>query len=174
MLKRKLGAAALVLALALVAFAGQDGARQPADRSFTFRPGQPVYIAAFHRVHEPGLYPSGARDRYVLRNDVEFEAHLRKEFEKKRAFKVADKLSEAELVFLAYREDDAAEAYSLAPDKYIEWKNQLDPATGQFDLDDLREEAYGRYVAGHFKLPTSGRISNRLVKKFHEATIRKS
>lgn len=174
MLVRKLGAAALVIALALAALAGQESARKPAARAFTFRQGQPIYIAAFHRVHEPSVYPTGARDRYVLRNDVEFEAHLRKEFEKKRVFQLADKLSEAEVVFLAYREEDAAEGYALAPDKYTEFKSQLDPLTGQLDLDALREAAYGRYVAGHFKFATSGRISNRLVKKFHEAAIRKS
>ena len=162
------------MALELVALAGQDGSRKAADQSGAFRPGQSIYIAAFHRVHEPGLYPRGARDRYVLRNDVEFEAHLRKEFEKKRVFRLADKLSEAEVVFLAYREEDAAEGYALAPGKYAEFKKQLDPLTGQLDLDALREAAHGRYIAGHFKFATSGRISNRLVKKFHEATSGKS
>lgn len=173
MIKRKLGATALLIALALIAFAHQDSERKPASQSFTFRRGQPIYIAAYHRIHEPTLYSTGTRDRYVLRNDLEFESHLKKEFEKMRTFKVADKLSEAEVVFLAYLEEGTAEGFALAPDKYTEFKSQLDPVTGQFDLDALREAAYGRYMAGHFKFASVRRISNHLVKKFHEATITK-
>ena len=173
MLKRKLGAVALVVAALAATLAAQDGERKPADQAFAFRRGQRVYIAAFHRVHEPAVYPTGARDRYLLRNDVEFEAHLRKEFLKRRVYLLADKLSQAEVVFLAYREEDAAEGYALAPETYTELKEQIEPQAGQLDLDALREAAYGRYMAGHFKLPTSGRISGSLVKKFHEATVPK-
>lgn len=155
-IKQKLAGTALLIALAVMTFANQENALRPA----TSRPGQPIYIAAYHR------------NRYVLRNDLEFETHLKKEFDKMRTFKVTDKLSEAEVVFLAYLEKGTAEGYVLAPGKYTEFKRQLDPVTGQFDLDALREAAYGRYVAGHFKFASVRRISNHLVKKFHEAIVK--
>lgn len=38
----------------------------------------------------------------------------------------------------------------------------------QFDLDALRNAAFGRYVIGPLKLPTLSRLSDRLVKQFRE------
>ncbi len=38
----------------------------------------------------------------------------------------------------------------------------------KFDLDLLREAAFGRYLIGPLKLPTITRLSDRLVKKFRE------
>ena len=37
-----------------------------------------------------------------------------------------------------------------------------------FDLDALREAAFGRYLIGPLKLPTVTRLSDRLVKQFRE------
>ena len=34
----------------------------------------------------------------------------------------------------------------------------------KFDIDALREASYGRYLAGPLKLPTLGRLTDRLVK----------
>ena len=38
----------------------------------------------------------------------------------------------------------------------------------KFDLDALRDAAYGRYLVGPLKLPTLSRLSDRLVKQFRE------
>jgi hypothetical protein len=38
----------------------------------------------------------------------------------------------------------------------------------KFDLDALRDAAYGRYLIGPLKLPTLTRLSDRLVKQFQE------
>jgi hypothetical protein len=38
----------------------------------------------------------------------------------------------------------------------------------RFDLDALRNAAFGRYIVGPLKLPTLTRLSDRLVKQFRE------
>jgi hypothetical protein len=38
----------------------------------------------------------------------------------------------------------------------------------RYDLDALREAAFGRYVIGPLKIPTLSRLSDRLVKQFRE------
>jgi hypothetical protein len=38
----------------------------------------------------------------------------------------------------------------------------------KFDLDALRDAAYGRAISGPLKLPTLGRLSSRLIKDFRE------
>ena len=38
----------------------------------------------------------------------------------------------------------------------------------KFDLDALREAAFGRYVIGPLKIPTVTRLSDRLVKQMRE------
>ena len=170
MVNHRVGAAALlVVLLSATPFTGQDRARRTGEQSFVIRRGQSVYIAAYHRVHDVAPHHTTAADHYLMRNDLEFEAHIRSEFQKQKAFRVADKLSDAEFVFMVYREDHAAEAYVLAPDKYLELSALLEQsAQGGFDLHSLREAAYGRYLSGHVRLPTHGRMSGRLVKEFHK------
>ena len=164
MIKQKLSAITLLLALAPITFASEAGERKSASQPFTFRRGQAVYIAAFHPIHNIAHYPASSVAASPFIDDLDFEARLKKEFEKKLVFKVASKLSEADFVFLAYIDESAAEGFTLAPQKYSEFKNKL-------DLDAIREAAYGSYVVGPFRIPTLGKISNRLVEKFQKTAI---
>ena len=43
----------------------------------------------------------------------------------------------------------------------------------KFDLDALREAAFGRYLIGPLKIPTVTRLSDRLVKQFQEKRVSK-
>jgi hypothetical protein len=38
----------------------------------------------------------------------------------------------------------------------------------KFDLDGLRDAAFGRFMVGPLKLPTLSRLTDRLVKQFQE------
>jgi hypothetical protein len=44
----------------------------------------------------------------------------------------------------------------------------------QFDLDALRDAAFGRYLVGPLKLPTLGRLTDRLVKQLRERVAKPS
>src|SRR6185503_3575300 len=143
--------------------ARQGGERQTQRQSLTVRRGQTAYIAAFrqfhheHRATEPAV---------KVIQELDVERRVRKEFEDLGFFKVVDKLSEAEFVFLVYVDSSTAEGLTLPPEKYRQAKEK-------FDLDMLREAAYGRYLVGPFRIPTLGRISDRLSKSFHKDVMKR-
>ena len=153
----------LVIVLMPVAFGRQDSGRTMQAESLTFRRGQPVYIAAFrqviHREDKTTSHTVG------IAQELDVEKRVRKEFEDSRFFKVVDKLSEAEFVFLVYVDSSTGEALTLAPEKYRQHKEK-------FDLDTLREAAYGRYLVGPFLIPTLGKISDRLSESFHKDAMK--
>lgn len=159
--KKLLQGFVLVIALALTGFTQQNIGPTVPGQSAAFRQGQPVYIAAFRQAihHER----RGTEHTALVAQELDLEKRVRKEFEAIGVFKVVDKISEAEFVFLVYVDSSTAEGLVLVPEKYRQLKEK-------FDLDMLREAAYGRHIVGPFKLPTSGKISDRLVKKFHEGS----
>ncbi len=65
-----------------------------------------------------------------------------------------------DFVFLISLDDSAMEGLAIPLDAYRQHFKE------KFDLDALREAAHGRYLAGPLKLPTLGRLSDRLVKDF--------
>lgn len=159
MIRRILGGSVLILALTLTGLSRQSGESKIPGQSFSFRRGQAVYLAAFrqviHREHT-------TTDHMVtIVQELDIERRVRKEFEALQIFKVVDKPSAAEFVFLVYVDGSTAEGLALAPEKYAQSK-------GKFDLDALREAAWERAQVGPYKIPTLGKISNQLVKKFHE------
>ena len=79
-----------------------------------------------------------------------------------RFFKVAEKLSEADFVFLVSLDESSIEGLAITLDAYRQHFKE------NFDLDALREAAIGRYLIGPLKLPTVTRLSDRLVKQFQE------
>ncbi len=155
--------AALAFAL-LLAAARAAGAQTP-TQPFAFRQGQSVYIVAFTRtlVNVGADSEGGAgayRDYFDFQLDAEKE--VREAFEQWRFFRVADKPSEADFVFLVNFHGSAMEGLALpfpAYDRHFKEK---------FDLDSLRDASFGRATAGPLKLPTLGRLSDRLVKDFRE------
>jgi len=65
-------------------------------------------------------------------------------------------------VFVVYIHDSAAEGLAIAPENYNQFKDDLYKS----DLVASRETAYGRYLVGPYKIPTLGKITTALVKKF--------
>jgi len=87
---------------------------------------------------------------------------VRNEIEKWKFFRVADKPSEADFVFLVSYHYSTMEALAVPFDAYERHFKE------KFDLDALRDAAYGRAISGPLKLPTLGRLSSRLIKDFRE------
>jgi hypothetical protein len=129
------------------------------------RQGQSVYIVAFTRA----LITVGAdsegqggqpKDFFDFQLDV--EKKVRDEIEKWKFFRVADKRSEADFVLLVSYHYSTMEALAISLDTYDRHFKE------KFDLDALRDAAYGRAISGPLKLPTLGRLSSRLVKDFRQ------
>jgi hypothetical protein len=156
----------LLLAAAQAAPAQTDAqAPTPTRQPFSFRQGQTVYIVAFTRA----LITVGAdaegnggqpRDYFDFQLDV--EKKVRTELEKWKFFRVAEKPSEADFVLLVSCHYSTMEALAISFDTYNRHFKD------KFDLDELREAAYGRAISGPLKLPTLSRLSSRLIKDFRQ------
>lgn len=159
---RPSAALAFVFLLAAAA-AAQTPTPQP--QPFNFRQGQSVYIVAFTRAiitvgtdsEGNGGYP---KDYFDFQLDA--EKKVRTEIEKWRFFRVADKPSEADFVLLVSYHYSTMEALAIPFDAYERHFKE------KFDLDALRDAAYGRAISGPLKLPTLSRLSSRLIKDFRE------
>jgi hypothetical protein len=158
-------APALALALLLLAAARPAGA-QTGPQPFSFRPGQSIYIVAFTRTLLPVTSGSGESPAVTYRDYFDYqldaEKKVREKIEEWRFFRVADKPSEADFVFLVSLHGSAMEGLAIPFDAYNRHFKE------KFDLDALRESAHGRYLAGPLKLATLSRLSDRLVKQFRE------
>ena len=158
---RPAAALAFVFLLAAAAAAQTATPQQP----FGFRRGQSVYIVAFTRaIITVGTDPEGngghPKDFFDFQLDA--EKKVRNEIEKWRFFRVADKPSEADFVFLVSYHYSTMEALAIPFDAYERHFKE------KFDLDALRDAAYGRAVSGPLKLPTLSRLSSRLIKDFRQ------
>jgi hypothetical protein len=143
----------------------QDGNRETAVRPFTFRQGQAVYIVAYHTIEHftaYGRYPVPPTN--VVDAHLPAEQRVRKEFEQRRVYKVVEKASEADFIFLVVIHDSAAEGLALPPEKYAQYPSKI-------GIEAMREAAYARSAVGPFKIHTLGKISDRLVEEFHKKTI---
>lgn len=140
----------------------------PPPQPFSFRPGQTVYIVAFTRAlitvgadaEGQGGYP---KDYFDFHLDV--EKKVRDEIEKWKFFRVADKPSEADFVLLVSYHYSTMEALAISFDAYERHFKE------KFDLDALRDAAYGRAISGPLKLPTLSRLSSRLIKDFRQKSF---
>ncbi|HEV2705190.1 MAG TPA: hypothetical protein VGV59_04655 [Pyrinomonadaceae bacterium] len=155
-----------VLALCFVGFADARVSAQTPSSPFAFRTGQTVYIVAFRKAQPPVAVDSSngtvvARTDY-FDYDLDAERKVRSKIEDWHFFRVAEKPSEADFVLLVNLDDSSIEGLALPFDAYRQHFKE------KFDLDALREAAYGRYVAGPLNLPTLSRLSDRLVKQFRE------
>jgi hypothetical protein len=153
---RPLAALAFVLLLAAAA-----AAQTPTQQPFSLRQGQSVYIVAFTRTlitvgsdsEGNGGHP---KDYFDFQLDV--EKKVRTEIEKWKFFRVAEKPSEADFVLLVSYHYSTMEALAISFDTYNQHFKD------KFDLDRLRDAAYGRAISGPLKLPTLSRLSSRLIK----------
>ena len=153
-------APALVVAIIFLAAAAGNGQSNP--QPLTFRSGQSMYIVAFcvnqYYLNEA---PTDGRREYIS-YDLAAERKVRKRIEEWNYFKVAEKLSEADFVFLVHLDNSSMEGLAVPLEAYRQHLKE------NFDLDALREAAFGRYLIGPLKLPTVTRLSDRLVKQFRE------
>jgi hypothetical protein len=154
-------AALAFVCLLLAAAAAQTPTRQPSN----LRQGQSVYIVAFTRtLITVGTDSEGSggqpKDYFDFQLDV--EKKVRNEIEKWKYFRVADKPSDADFVLLVSYHYSTMEALAISFDTYNQHFKD------KFDLDALRDAAYGRAISGPLKLPTLSRLSSRLVKDFRE------
>ena len=133
-----------------------------AAQPFGFREGQSVYIRAFHTIEHStarraNLVPATA----IVDSHLPAELRVSKDFEKRRVYNLVNKASTADFVFLVLIDDSAAEGLALAPDAFSRYQ-------ATFDIEAMREAAYARTTIGPLKIHNLGRLSDQLVRKFHE------
>lgn len=123
-----------------------------------------MYIVAFRRIHYPLVFEEvdPGRRREFINDDLDAERKIRKRIQEWQYFKVAEKLSEADFVFLVNLDESSMEGLAIPYGAYRRHFKE------RFDLDALRDAAYGRYVIGPLKLPTLSRLADRLVKQMRE------
>lgn len=152
------------LALSIIILAAATGNGQSTTPPPNFRSGQSLYIVAFRLIQYP-IYADATdpnRQREYLNLDLDAERKVRKRIEEWQYFKVAEKPSEADFIFLVNLDESSIEGLAIPFDAYRQhFKEKL-------DLDALREAAFGRYLIGPLKLPTLSRLSDRLVQQFRE------
>jgi hypothetical protein len=151
------------LAFVIIILAAGQGNAQSNSRPLTFRSGQSMYIVAF-RLQFPVVWDEtqGDRQREYINNDLDAERKIRKRIEEWNYFKVAEKLSDADFVFLVSLDENSIEGLAIPIDAYRQHFKD------KFDLDALRDAAIGRFLIGPLKLPTLSRLSDRLVQQFRE------
>lgn len=152
------------LAFVIILLAAGPGNSQSNPSAQTFRAGQSMYIVAFRLFQFP-IIPDPVhidRQRDYINLDLDAERKVRKRIEEWRFFKVAEKLSEADFIFLVNLDESSIEGLAIPVDAYRQHFKE------KFDLDALREAAFGRYLIGPLKIPTVTRLSDRLVKQFQE------
>ena len=152
------------LAFVIIILSAGHSNGQSNAQPFRFRSGQSMYIVAFCVIHSPIVLDEarvGQLGEYI-NTDLDAERKVRKRIEEWHYFKVAEKLSEADFVFLVNRDDSSMEGLAIPAEAYRQHFKE------KFDLDALRDAAYGRYLIGPLKLPTLTRLSDRLVKQFQE------
>jgi len=159
--------ARLAAALALVSLlsAALPAGAQTSPQTFGFRQGQSMYIVAFTRtLITVGADSEGNGGTYRDYFDYQLDAEkkVREKVEEWRYFRVADKPREADFVFLVSLHGSTMEGLAIPFEAYDRHFKE------KFDLDALRDAAYRRCIAGPLKLPTLGRLSDRLVKQFRE------
>jgi hypothetical protein len=147
------------LIIILAAGHGNGQSKPPALHS-----GQSVYIVAF-RINPYPIVLDGAQgdpQRENVNYELGAEREVRKRIEEWGSFKVVEKLSDADFVFLVHLEFNSVEGLAIPVEAYHRHFKE------KFDLDALRDAAFGRYLVGPLKLPTLGRLTDRLVKQFRE------
>ena len=154
---------AVLIVLTTVAASSANG--QSGSSSFAFRTGQSMYIVAFRQTQLPlttSLEEVTLSQREYLDYDLDAERKVRKRIEQWQFFRVADKPSEADFIFLVNLDESSIEGLAIPFEAYRQHFKE------KFDLDALREAAYGRYLIGPLKFPTLSRLSDRLVQQFRE------
>ena len=155
-------APALAFVIIILVAGPSNGQSNPPP--LTFRSGQSMYIVAFRLIQFPIVLDEAQvdRQREYINRDLDAERKVRKRIEEWRFFKIAEKVSQADFIFLVNLDGSSIEGLAIPVDAYNQHFKE------KFDLDALRDAAFGRYLIGPLKLPTLTRLSDRLVKQFRE------
>ena len=154
----------LALAFVIIILAADHGYGQSNSPPSTLRAGQSMYIVAFRLFQFPIIVDETDRGRQpeYINYDLDAERKVRKRIEEWNFFRVAEKLSQADFIFLVNLDESSIEGLAIPYEAYRQHFKE------KFDLDALREAAIGRYLIGPLKLPTLSRLSDRLVQQFRE------
>ena len=152
------------LAVVIILLAAGPGYGQSNPPLSTFRAGQSMYIVAFRQIRFPIILDEVPvdRQREYINNDLDAERKVRKRIEEWGFFKVAEKPSDADFIFLVNLDESSIEGLAIPFHAYRQHFKE------RFDLDGLRDAALGRFLIGPLKIPTLGRLTDRLVKQFRE------
>lgn len=152
------------LAFVIIVLAADHGYGQSNSPPSTLRAGQSMYIVAFRLIPYPLVLEEAEvnRQREYLNYDLDAERKVRKRIEEWQFFKVAEKPSDADFIFLVNLDESSIEGLAIPLGAYRQHFKE------RFDLDALRDAAFGRYLIGPLKLPTLSRLSDRLVQQFRE------
>jgi hypothetical protein len=153
---------ALAFVIIILAAGVSNGQSNPPPSKF--RSGQSMYIVAFRLLQFPLVLDESPVDgqREYINYDLDAERKIRKRIEEWQFFKVAEKPSQADFIFLVNLDESSIEGLAIPVEAYRQHFKE------KFDLDALRDAAFGRYLIGPLKLPTLSRLSDRLVKQFRE------
>jgi len=123
-----------------------------------------MYIVAFRLIPFPIILDEteAGRPHEYINFDLDAERKVRKQMEEWQFFRVADKPSQADFIFLVSLDESSIEGLAIPFEAYRQHFKE------KFDLDALRDAAFGRYAIGPLKLPTLSRLSDRLVKQLRE------
>ena len=121
-----------------------------------------MYIVAYRRAFVNTDSDNMSRGYYQNELALDVEQKVRMEIEKWKFFRVVDKISEADFILLVNSEYSSMEGLAISQEAYRQYYKE------KYDYDNLREAAYSRCLAGPLKLPTLGRLSERLIKDFRE------
>ena len=152
------------VALVIILLAATTGKAQSKQSPTTFHSGQSMYIVAFRTFQYPYFLDETQIDRQrdYINYDLDAERKIRKRIEEWPYFKVSEKLDDADFIFLVRLDGSSMEALAIPFEAYRRHFKE------KFDLDALRNAAFGRYLVGPLKLPTLSRLSDRLVQQFRE------
>ena len=155
---------ALALAFVIIVLAAGVSNGQSNPYPSKFHAGQSMYIVAFRLLQFPLVLDESPADgqREYINYDLDAERKIRKRIEEWQFFKVAEKPSHADFIFLVNLDESSIEGLAIPVDAYRQHFKE------KFDLDALRDAALGRYLIGPLKLPTLSRLSDRLVKQFRD------
>ena len=168
-LKKRSYLTALAFLIIILAACHSNGQTNPPPSAF--RAGQSMYIVAFRQYQLPLIVDqaaTGPLEREYINLDLDAERKVRKRIEEWQYFRVAEKPSQADFIFLVHLDEGSIEGLAIPIEAYRQHFKE------KFDLDALREAAFGRYLIGPLKLATLSRLSDRLVKQFREKLARPS
>lgn len=176
---RNLFRSSVMIFILSVTCQGQNRGVDTAGASaFTFQQGQAVYVTAFRRADElihvnPANNPArGNIERHLYyEHDLAAEKQVRNRIEKWRFFRIVDKASQSDFVFLVHVDSNTLEGIVLPREAYLQLREKFSKDS-RIDFELLREEAHQRYLAGPFRISTLGRMSDRLVERFREAVAK--